>query len=90
MISTTIASLNQMEVKTFLMQSRINSQTLLSRSDVYKRQEYIDTIASPYEAAKASLIEDVVAPADTRDAIITALDMLASKRVSKLPKKHSN
>lgn len=53
-------------------------------------EEYIDTMASPYEAAKASLIEDVVAPADTRDAIITALDMLASKRVSKLPKKHSN
>ena len=47
-------------------------------------------MASPYAAAKASLIEDMVAPADTRDAVITALDMLASKRVSKLPKKHSN
>ena len=68
---------------------------LKSAEDLDKRrdelaEEYIDTMASPYEAAKASLIEDVVAPADTRDAIITALDMLASKRVNKLPKKHSN
>lgn len=52
--------------------------------------EYIDTVASPYEAAKASLIEDIVAPANTRDALITALDMLADKRVFGLPKKHSN
>ena len=68
---------------------------LKGAEDVDKRrdelaQEYIDTMASPYEAAKASLIEDIVAPAGTRDAIITALDMLASKRISKLPKKHSN
>lgn len=53
-------------------------------------EEYIDTMASPYEAAKASLIEDVVAPAGTRDALITSLDMLMSKRVTRLPKKHSN
>lgn len=68
---------------------------LKGAEDVSKRrdelaEEYADTMANPYEAAKASLIEDVVAPADTRDALITALDMLASKRVSKLPKKHSN
>ncbi len=52
--------------------------------------EYIDTVASPYEAAKASLIEDIIAPADTRAALITALEMLADKRAFGLPKKHSN
>ncbi len=52
--------------------------------------EYIDTMASPYEAAKASLVEDVIAPADTRDTLITALEMLMNKRVFGLPKKHSN
>lgn len=52
-------------------------------------EEYKDTLASPFEAAKASMIEDIVAPAQTRNALIAALDMLASKRAVRLPKKHS-
>ena len=53
-------------------------------------REYANTAASPFTAAEAGFIEDVIAPADTRACIINALDMLAGKRVSRLPKKHSN
>ncbi len=53
-------------------------------------REYTDTAASPFTAAEAGFIEDVIAPASTRACIINALDMLAGKRVSRLPKKHSN
>lgn len=52
-------------------------------------EEYADTAASPFEAAKAGMVEDIIAPASTRGTLISALDALASKRVSRLPKKHS-
>ena len=42
------------------------------------------------ETAARGHIDDVVDPADTRAAVISALDMLAGKRVSTLPKKHGN
>lgn len=52
-------------------------------------EEYIDTVASPFEAAKGGYIESVIAPETTRATIINMLDMLAGKRISKLPKKHA-
>lgn len=52
-------------------------------------EEYIDTEASPIEAAKGGYIEAVVTPAETRKCIVNMLDMLAGKRESKLPKKHA-
>lgn len=51
--------------------------------------EYADEIAGAFAAAKDGYITNVIAPADTRAQIITALDMLSGKRVSKLPKKHT-
>ena len=53
-------------------------------------RNYMDTEASPFAAAEAGFIEDVIVPAETRACIINALDMLSGKRVSRLPKKHSN
>ena len=53
-------------------------------------QEYIDTLASPFEAAKNGYVDDVIDPAYTRSALISACEMLAGKRVTNLPKKHGN
>lgn len=52
--------------------------------------EYKDTTASAFTAAADGIVEDVIAPADTRAALIASLEMLAGKRVTRLPKKHSN
>ena len=52
--------------------------------------DYRNTLASPAAAASEGYIDDVIAPADTRATVVAALDMLASKKVSRLPKKHSN
>lgn len=52
--------------------------------------EYAANEASAFAAAENGLVQDVIAPADTREALIRALDMLSSKRASRLPKKHSN
>ena len=53
-------------------------------------QEYAETEAGAYAAAKAGMVADIIAPANTRSALIASLEMLASKRVSRLPKKHTN
>lgn len=51
--------------------------------------EYKATAASPLNAAAVGQIDDVFAPSETRVKMISALDMLAGKRVATLPKKHS-
>jgi len=53
-------------------------------------EEYKETQASPAVAAAGGFIEDIIDPALTRAKLITALDMLSGKRVTRLPKKHSN
>lgn len=52
--------------------------------------EYKESEACPLKAAADGFVEDVVNPAETRDKLIAALDMLSGKRVSRLPKKHAN
>ena len=52
-------------------------------------KEYVSNEASPMVAASLGQIDDVFAPANSRAKLISALDMLAGKRVSTLAKKHS-
>lgn len=53
-------------------------------------EEYKLTDASAITAANGGFIDEVIDPNDTRDKLISYLDMLSGKRVSTLPKKHSN
>ncbi len=55
-----------------------------------KIQEYREKFASPYEAAKRGYVDDVIEPDSTRPRIISALEMLASKREDRPAKKHGN
>lgn len=52
--------------------------------------EYRETRAGALNAAADGIVDDVIDPADTRQVLLSALDMLAGKRVTKLPKKHGN
>lgn len=52
--------------------------------------EYAKTECTPFKAAADGLIEDIIEPAETRSKVVATLDMLAGKRVSRLPKKHAN
>lgn len=52
--------------------------------------EYAATLASAQSAAEKGGVDAVIAPADTRVTLLSALDILSGKRVSKLPKKHNN
>lgn len=53
-------------------------------------EEYKTTKASPFAAAADGYVEDVILPEETRQKLVSNLEMLAGKRISTLPKKHSN
>ena len=53
-------------------------------------KKYASEYASAEKAAENGIIDGVIEPASTRDVLVSAIDMLSSKRVSRLPKKHGN
>ena len=55
-----------------------------------KIDEYEETFNNPYVAAGLGYVEDVIEPATTRQRVIGALDMLATKRETLPAKKHGN
>lgn len=68
----------------------------IARADdpVARREEliayYRDEEASPYVAAKRGYVDDVIVPSISRPKLISAFDMLESKRESGPSKKHGN
>jgi len=53
-------------------------------------KDYREKFANPYVAAGLGYIDKVIFPRETRPLICSGLDMLASKRQSRPPKKHGN
>ncbi|MCL2060094.1 MAG: methylmalonyl-CoA carboxyltransferase [Oscillospiraceae bacterium] len=55
-----------------------------------KITEYTEKFSNPYVAASRGYVDDVIAPSETRMRLISALEMLSSKRESRPSKKHGN
>ncbi|MGI6319824.1 MAG: acyl-CoA carboxylase subunit beta [Bacteroidales bacterium] len=55
-----------------------------------KEQEYRDSFANPFVAAKYGYIDDIIEPRNTRFRIIRALQSLRNKRLENPAKKHDN
>lgn len=55
-----------------------------------KIQEYKDKFANPYVAASRGYVDDVIEPSTTRQRLISAFEMLESKRENRPAKKHGN
>jgi len=55
-----------------------------------KIAEYRDTVANPYIAAQRGFVDDILVPSITRPRLISAFDMLESKRESSPAQKHGN
>jgi propionyl-CoA carboxylase beta chain len=53
-------------------------------------EQYREKFANPYRAAELGYIDEVIAPDITRMRLIRSFEMLANKRQSNPPKKHSN
>lgn len=84
--SATISALSPETAVAFMGGDKITADK--SRAEV--EAEYAATEASAFAAAEKGHIDDVIDPAQTRAVILSAIDMLAGKRVSRLPKKHGN
>lgn len=54
------------------------------------KKDYANEIASPFEAVKQGVIDDILMPNELRDKLIASLGVIGSKRDSMLPKKHGN
>lgn len=54
------------------------------------QNEYREKFANPYRAAELGYVDEVIDPAITRVRLIRSFEMLANKRQSNPPKKHSN
>jgi len=52
--------------------------------------EYRQKFASPYIAAQKGYIDEVIQPAETRPKLVSALEMLTTKREPRPSRKHSN
>lgn len=55
-----------------------------------KIQDYKEQFSNPYKAAELGYVDDIIEPSTSRQRIISAFDMLASKRQSLPAKKHGN
>ncbi|GHU68585.1 methylmalonyl-CoA carboxyltransferase [Clostridia bacterium] len=55
-----------------------------------KVAEYEEKFNNPYRAAELGYVEDVIEPREARQRLISAFDMLESKRLSLPAKKHGN
>ena len=53
-------------------------------------ENYKAEFATPYKAAERGYVDDIIEPSATRPRLIDALNMLASKRETRPPKKHGN
>ena len=53
-------------------------------------KDYREKFANPYRAASLGYVDEIIQPKETRNKIITALDMTRNKRKSNPPRKHGN
>lgn len=74
----------------FLWHDKLKGAENLAAKRTELAAEYAETEVSAFNAAENNCVDTVIAPADTRRTLIDALEVLAGKRVSRLPKKHSN
>lgn len=52
--------------------------------------EYTERFANPMLAAQRGFIDDIIEPSDTRRRLCNDLNMLRSKKLDNIPRKHTN
>ena len=81
-----IGTLEPMTAVQLLYKDRLEAGE--SRADLEK--EYAKKECSPFNAATYGYVDDIIEPGATYEKIVNALNLLSSKRVSKMNKKHTN
>jgi propionyl-CoA carboxylase beta chain len=66
-------------------------EILYRGQDIAKHtKDYTSRFANPLVSAQRGFIDDVIEPADTRRIICNDLEVLSTKKLDNLPRKHSN
>lgn len=73
-----------------LWQDKLAAMTDPTKERPALAEEYAETACSPLAAPPDGFVTDVIPPAETKAKLVAMMDMLSGKRVSRLPKKHSN
>ncbi len=88
--SAEIAVMGAKGAAEIIFKKEINNSSDPVNEILNKEKEYSDIFANPYIAAERGFIDEIINPDETRNKIITSLNMLKNK-VENLPKKkHGN
>lgn len=88
--SATIAPMRPEAAVEFLWHDKLKGAADVNATRRTLAAEYSSTLASAEKAAQLGVVDTVISAAASRDALVAALDMLEGKRISRMPKKHSN
>jgi acetyl-CoA carboxylase carboxyltransferase component len=88
--NATISPLAPLTAVEFLWHDKLKGAEDVKSTREKLAREYATTVASANASAEKGAIDEVIAPSETRKVLISALDILSSKRVETLSKKHSN
>ncbi len=88
--SAVISPLNPLTAVEFLMHDKLAGASNVAQKRNELAAEYIAENATAEKAAYRNGVDEVITPDQTRARITEALEILSGKRVSRLPKKHSN
>lgn len=85
-----ISALNPLTAVEFLAHDELKDAADLTAKRNELADEYVKEEASAAAAAQKNCLDNIVDGADVREALINAVEIMAGKRISRLPKKHSN
>lgn len=85
-----ISPMNPLAAAEFLWHDKLSGAADLEQERNKLADEYKETIASAEAAANEGAVDDIIAPEETRKTLVSVLEALSGKRITKLPKKHNN
>ena len=85
-----ISSVDPLTAVEFLWHDKLKGAADLDKEREKLAKEYIAENSSAEKAAEKMCVDAVVSAQDLRNALISGIEMMAGKRISNLPKKHSN
>jgi acetyl-CoA carboxylase carboxyltransferase component len=88
--NATIAPMEPLAAVEFLWHDKLSGATDLTAKRNELADEYVKTVANAENAAYEGAVDEIIEPSETRKVLISSLEILAGKRVQKLPKKHNN
>ncbi len=88
--NSVISALEPLAAVEFLSHDKLKGTDDLTKSREALVKEYIEKEASAYVAAEKMCVDGVISNGEIRQTLINAIEIMAGKRVSRLPKKHSN